>query len=169
MKSPKNSSPSSHDSSRGASCRSQSPSSSGGGISPKKIWIKKYHDEYISFDQDIRTSTSFKLFSKDSINSKEVVKMNPSQSPLCSSISEEKLTPETESGESKYLSFVTPKQLSPSISVCIKDFSEGFVNPESKYALQSPQNSNISDEKISQTKGKAKEGYAKILIPEVLS
>ncbi|GFY68687.1 hypothetical protein TNIN_197021 [Trichonephila inaurata madagascariensis] len=163
IKSPKQSSPSSHDSSSffkfpGTSRRSQSPSSSGDGISPRKKWIKKYHDEYIP------TSLSFEPFSKDSIYSKELVKMNPSQSPSTSTISEEKLTPETESGESQYLSFGTPKKLSPSFRAHDKDSSGGAVNPETVEASHSPKNPNISDEKRSpETKERAKESSATCL------
>ncbi|GFX99512.1 hypothetical protein TNCV_3039871 [Trichonephila clavipes] len=141
IKSPKNSSPS-YDSSiffkfPGASRHSQSPlsPSSGDGISPRKKWIKKYHDE--ACHKDIQKSSSFKTFSKDSINSKELVKMNPSLSPLCSSISEEKLTLETESGE------------------------RSSVNPETVDASHSPKNPNISDKKRSpETKERAKESCA---------
>ncbi|GFU92344.1 hypothetical protein TNCV_443981 [Trichonephila clavipes] len=68
IKSPKNSSPS-YDSSiffkfPGASRHSQSPlsPSSGNGISPRKKWIKKYHDE--ACHKDIQKSSSFKTFSK---------------------------------------------------------------------------------------------------------
>ncbi|GFY68784.1 hypothetical protein TNIN_21211 [Trichonephila inaurata madagascariensis] len=168
IKSPKNSSPP-YDSSRffkfpGASRLSQTSSSSEDGISPRKKGIKKHHDEYISFDEDIRTSSSLKPFSKDSIYYKEWVKMNPSQSPSSSTISEEKLTPETESGESHYLSFGTPKKLSPSFRAHDKDSSGGAVNPETVEASHSPKNPNISDEKRSpETKERAKESSATCL------
>ncbi|GFR12764.1 hypothetical protein TNCT_467371 [Trichonephila clavata] len=164
------SSPSSDDSSiffnfSGASLRSQSqsPNSSEEEISPRKKWNKKNYAKYISFHKPIKPS-SLKPFSKDSIESKESVKVNLSQLPMCSSISAEKLTPEIESGESKPLSSETSKQLSPSFTACIKDSSGSFVNPETKGASESPQCPKISDEKRSpQAKESAKEIYAKSL------
>ncbi|GFR05573.1 hypothetical protein TNCT_291831 [Trichonephila clavata] len=94
------------------------------------------------------------------MESKESVKVNLSQLPMCSSISAEKLTPEIESGESKPLSSETSKQLSPSFTDCIKDSSGSFVNPETKGASESPQCPKISDEKRSP---QAKEAQKKFM------
>ncbi|GFR08936.1 hypothetical protein TNCT_568371 [Trichonephila clavata] len=154
IKSPKNSFPSSEDSTTGfkfcgAASHSQSPQSSthsGDETFPRMKCREKYYAKFMSID--IPVQRPLKTYSKASIVSKESEKANCSESSLCSSTLD-KLTPDIESGESKSLSFGTPMQLSPSLSACIKEFSEGSVNRETKDSSQLPQNPNILDKKIS--------------------
>ncbi|GFQ73260.1 hypothetical protein TNCT_476831 [Trichonephila clavata] len=162
---PKTSSPSSDGFSTlfkfAGAARKSFPSST---CSKKETTIRKIvKKRYLSFDKPIRKSSSLKTFPKDSIDSKKLEKVNLSQSSLSTSISAGNLTPETESGKSKPLSSETPKRLSPSFTARIKDSSGGFVNQETEGASESPQSSNISDEKISPQTESAKESYAKSL------
>ncbi|GFR11056.1 hypothetical protein TNCT_127611 [Trichonephila clavata] len=162
---PKTSSPSSDGFSTlfkfAGAARKSFPSST---CSKKETTIRKIvKKRYLSFDKPIRKSSSLKTFPKDSIDSKKLEKVNLAQSSLSTSISAGNLTPETESGKSKPLSSETPKRLSPSFTARIKDSSGGFVNQETEGASESPQSSNISDEKISPQTESAKESYAKSL------
>ncbi|GFX99500.1 hypothetical protein TNCV_3039751 [Trichonephila clavipes] len=69
---------------------------------------KKIKKKYLSSVKPIRTS-SLKTFSQDPIDFKKFGEVSRSQSPMCSSISVDKLTPVNISGKSKALTFATPK------------------------------------------------------------
>ncbi|GFX99508.1 hypothetical protein TNCV_3039831 [Trichonephila clavipes] len=171
--SPKNSS-SSDDSSRvfktpapRASRHSQSTlssTSSGEETCPRMKCEKKYIVKNMYKTKSVRTSFSWRTFSKGSVGSKQLGKVKGSQSRLCSSVPKKKITPKIQSGKSKFLSFRKPKPLSSSATACITDSSEGSISPEAKIASLSPQSPNTSDEIISlKTKERAKECYAKCL------